>query len=317
MKRYASIDIGTNTVRLLIADEDYLSSKRPILKSTIITRLGGGFGPSNNLDLGSMERTAKTLKEFGRLLENNKVKTVRAAATCVVRQAKNRDDFLRKVRDECGIQVEVIDAEKEARLTLKGVLSTLKGTAPPILVFDIGGGSTEYILASNGEPVVTSLDLGVVYLAEYFLKFDPPASHELALLENRIAAVLEPCKHDYLSRLSLPLTVIGCGGTVTTLAAMDRGMENYDPDQINNYHLTGATIAAIYRKLAGLPLEQRKKIAGLEPGRADVIIPGCAIVLKTLEAFRAPELVVSDAGLLEGLLLNLIKEEQERFLLKN
>ena len=304
MERRASIDIGTNTVRLLIADADYLKTRRPIHVEKVITRLGGGFGRMGRLEEASIERTLKTLKNFAEVVKRHEVAKVRAVATSVVREACNQEEFLERVAREAEIQVEVIDSIEEARLTLRGVLSVVGEGPLPLMVFDIGGGSTEYIFSAYGlPPKIMSLNLGVVHLTEKFLKSDPTPPEELKALEEAIVPHLLECRLGLCPSPPDGLALVGCGGTVTTLAAMDQGLMVYDPAKVNNYTLTKEAVDRLYRQLASLPIAQRKKIVSLEPGREDIIISGCAIVSKTLDIFGADELKVSDAGLLEGTLL--------------
>jgi len=313
--RWASIDIGTNTLRLLIADIDNKRLKSVFLKR-IITRLGGGYTKTAGITDEAQERTIKALKLFSEKLKEYRVEEVRAVATSVVRRAKNRDGFLGSVREQTGLEVNIISGDEEARLSLLGVLSVIKAgtdfkSVPKCLVVDIGGGSTEFIAVADGKMAgAWSLEMGVVHLTEKYLKTDPPTPYELNAMENEIKGVIANLK-DLMSQ-SLPSAFslepsalfIGTAGTITTLAAIDQCLEKYEPDKINNYILKYTAIKKIYKHLASLHLRQREEILSLEKGREDIIIPGAAIVLKAMEGFGFSSITVSDAGLLEGILLD-------------
>src|SRR3989338_789127 len=308
--RWASIDIGTNTLRLLIADIDNKRLK-PVFLKRIITRLGGGYTETAGIADKARERTIKALKLFSEKLKENRVEEVRAVATSVVRRAKNREEFLGGVREQTGLEVSTISGDEEARLSLRGVLSVIGHHNKRCLVVDIGGGSTEFIAVADGKMAgAWSLEMGVVHLTEKYLKTDPPTPYELNAMENEIKGVIANLK-DLMSQ-SLPSAFslepsalfIGTAGTITTLAAIDQGLEKYEPDKINNYILKYTAIKKIDNHLASLPLRQREEILSLEKGREDIIIPGAAIVLKAMEGFGFSSITVSDAGLLEGILLD-------------
>lgn len=308
--RYASIDIGTNTLRLLIAEIDNKKFKAVFLKR-IITRLGGDFKEDIGIAASAQEKTIKALELFSEKIREYGVKEVKAVATSVVRRAKNREAFLKNVLERTGIDVKVISGDEEARLSLLGVLSVIKDARKKCLVVDIGGGSSEFIATDNGKMLgAWSMEMGVVHLTENYLKTDPPTGHELNAMENEIKEVIANLK-DLMSQ-SLPSAFslepsalfVGTAGTITTLAAIDQGLEKYAPEKINNYILSCGAIKKIYRHLASLPLKQREEILSLEKGREDIIIPGAAIVLKAMEGFGFDKITVSDAGLLEGILLD-------------
>jgi len=299
----ASIDVGTNTIRLFIGLLD--NGLKPLLIKRVICRLGERFVQRRKLYDKAVERTVSTLKTFSRYLKEYEVSRWRAVATGVVRDAENRADFLDKVMDETGISLDVIDWKEEARLTLKGVLVSLKETPEERLVFDIGGGSTEYILSSQNEPIwMESLNLGVVYLTERYLSSDPPTKEELCRMEEEIGGELTkifPLKGKKLGNSS---RLIGTAGTVTTLAAIDQSLRSYEPEKVRGYVLKKDRINSIYNYLAMLPISERRKIPSLERGREDLILAGSAIVLKTMALAQLDGMTVSDTGLLEGVALD-------------
>jgi len=314
--KYASIDIGTNTLRLLIAEIGN-ENLQPVYLKRIITRLGGDYKEDIGIAASAQERTIKALEFFAEKIREYVVKEVKAVATSVVRRAKNKTEFLSEVLERTGVEVKVISGDEEARLSLLGVLSVVKAgiDVHKCLVVDIGGGSTEFIAVDNGKMAGTwSLEMGVVHLTEEYLKADPPTKEELGNMESEIKRIIYDLRFTiydlgFLTPNSEPLTpnstlFIGTAGTITTLAAIDQGLEKYEPDKINNYILKYTAIKKIYNHLASLPLRQREEILSLEKGREDIIIPGAAIVLKAMEGFGFSSITVSDAGLLEGILLN-------------
>lgn len=307
----ASIDIGTNTIRLLIA-EAMGGTLRKMHVERVVTRLGGGFsGNADNLTPAAMERTLAALTGFASRIEAAGAQRTRVVATSVVREAVNRQRFLGAVRDETGLEVEVVSGEQEARLTVMGVLSTLDLLGGEVLVFDIGGGSTEYIHARDGAVEgIASTSLGVVHLAERFLRSAgvPTGSAINALgvhIETRLRTELRRVIDSVGEQEGL--TLVGTAGTPTTLAAIDLELTEYDPGRINGHVLGKPVILKIYETLINLTGSERMRIKGLEKGREDLIIPGSLICLETLELFGASGMVVSDGGLLEGAALSLIE----------
>ncbi len=310
--KLASIDIGTNTIRLLIGEVGGDGRVRDALLKREITRLGGGFD-GEKLHSEAKQRTLTALKSFAAILAEAGVKNVRAAATSIVREARDGLTFLEEVKVQTGIAVEVIDGETEATLTLKGVLSALEKGGNRTLVFDIGGGSTEYILSGTGGIVaVSSLNMGVVSLAEARLHSDPPSKNEVQSITEEIDRFLLSLekKMPPLNQLKDSDTrLVGTAGTITTLAALDQDLEVYDSRKINNYLLTKAAVESLFQRLTSMRHAERAALRALEEGRADLIIPGTLIVLETMTRFGFDEMVVSDYGLLEGLLLDLAERE--------
>lgn len=310
--RYASIDIGTNTLRLLIAEPDDKGLK-PVLYKRAITRLGGGYTEESGISSEAANRTVTVLGDFRREIDSNGVTKVLAFATSVVRRAKNSAEFRREVLDKTGIEITVITGDEEARLSLLGVLSVLKDESPRKLVIDIGGGSTEFIFTDkNGVTGEWSMEMGVVHLTERHLKSDPPDTTEITALEDEIRSVIAALK-SRASRAGVDLErysgkdgaiFVGTAGTITTLAALDQDLAVYDRSRINNYVLKKDSIVRMYKGLLSMSIKEREKVLSLEKGREDLIIPGSAITLLTMEAFAFPSLIVSDAGLLEGIILN-------------
>jgi exopolyphosphatase/guanosine-5'-triphosphate,3'-diphosphate pyrophosphatase len=307
----AAVDIGTNTVRLLIAELHADGRLEPLLYRRAITRLGGGYTDTMGIDRASAERTFRALEGFAGTIGGAGAESVKAVATSVVRKASNSAWFLGEIRARTGLDVIVIEGEAEAALSLKGVSSVIDAGARPLLMIDIGGGSTEFIVSKNGAlERAWSMEMGVVHLSEAYLKSDPPESTEIQDMASEIRGVIEKLiglmagdgVTGYSARDGAVLA--GTAGTITTLAALDQDLKEYDRDRVNNYTLKKDRIAAIYRRLAGLTLRERAAIPGLEKGREDLILPGAAITLCTMDLFGFDSIKVSDAGLLEGILIS-------------
>lgn len=314
--KYASIDIGTNTLRLLIAEAGTNRGIRPLIYKRAITRLGGDYREEYGIAPASAERTFKALEDFKKTISGNGAAEVLATATSVVRRAVNREWFLAEALKRTGIGIRVIQGDEEARLSLLGVLSVIEGSSGKKAVIDIGGGSTEFIFTEGDElRGAWSMEMGVVHLTEKHLRSDPPGASELKGLEDevkgfigRLEALMEKGgvdRRDYSRAKGAVL--VGTAGTITTLAAMDQDLQEYDRERINNYTLTKEKVLGMYRRLASLKLKEREKVLSLEKGREDLIIPGSAITLQTMEAFGFDEIKVSDAGLLEGIILQRLK----------
>jgi len=307
MPPLASIDIGSNTLRLLIAEGWTAGPLKPIRVERRITRLGERFLPARILQPPAMARSIAALREFARLMAENGVKNYLAAATAVVREAENGTEFVGRVREETGLRVRLLSGMEEAELALRGAASVTSGGGVPIALFDIGGGSTEVIRqVPGGSPAVesVSLPIGVVHLTETFLRDDPPGLEACGRLAGHVRAVLETVS--FAAPMDRLLWV-GTAGTVTTLAAMCLELEHYDPERINGVVLERPWLVDLCSRLAGTPLAARRGIAGLEPGREDIILAGALVTLELMEAFRCSRVTVSDAGLLEGLFLELCR----------
>jgi exopolyphosphatase / guanosine-5'-triphosphate,3'-diphosphate pyrophosphatase len=306
-KRFAAIDLGSLTVRLAVAESAGASGFRVLLHRREVTALGRGLAPTGSLAPEAMDRTAAALQGFLRELKTLGVESFQAVATQAVRQAANRQIFLDRLRDELGLTVRVLAPEAEARLSLTGVLTALAPKylqAPALAVVDVGGGSTEVALRRRGgESFFASLPLGVLTLSQALPLGDPPEELRVAALKQELAQrwsgfyrqVIQP-------RLTTPLRLVGTAGAVTTLAAMALKMTAYDPERVNNLVLSREKVAELAELVAALPERERARLPGLEPAKAGVVVAGALMVLTILEVFEQDSLVVSDAGLLEGVL---------------
>jgi len=296
----AAIDLGTNTSRLLIGYAEAGRTIRPVLYMRRITRLGGGFTKEGGISAEAGERTVAALRDFAAEIRRHGIARIRAVATSAVRDAVNRKEFCAHILNESGIELEIIDGETEGLLTLRGVLAGVGEGPADFLVFDVGGGSTEYTLACGDKVLFTdSLPLGVVRLTEG--KVTLPAMEEKILRELRTLREKLATKGliPYLEKAVL----IGTAGTATTLAAISMKMTDYDYRLVNNYVIGLGEIKDIYAMLLPMAPEKRLMVPGVENGREDLIIAGMLITLKTMELFGFRQLKVSDFGLLEGVLL--------------
>ena len=307
----AGIDIGTNTIRLLVADIS-ASSHGEIHSSRTITRLGQGLDRTGRLAPEAQERSFRALEEFAGIIGRHAVVRTAAVGTSALRYASNAGEFIAGARQRSGLDITVISGEEEAGLTLLGVRRALapsrRTDAVPLasaLVIDIGGGSTELISTRQGDiESVRSLPLGAVYLTERFVRHDPPAAGELEDLRSAISRQLDALPAGALVPGVMQVCA-GTAGTITTLAAMDQGLSVYEPARINGYILQKAALDRMICMLASATLEDRKQIAGLERGREDIILAGALILQDIMLRIGAAELLVSDWGLREGILFNL------------
>ena len=299
MEKIASIDIGSNTLRLLIVEKSSLGI-RPIFRDREIVRLGRGFSPTQCLSSQAMDHSLTVLIRFRNKTVEEGVGRIRAGGTGVLRTAENREIFGERVKKETGLAIEIISGEEEALIMAKGVLAQFSQINGSSVIFDLCGGSTEFVFLEGGELTERlSLPLGVVGLTEQFLKTDPPSGNDLKSLRKHCRTILEK----NLSKNDKIINLIGTAGTVTTLAAMVKGITDYDPDLINGTVLLKEPLKQLAEDILARPFDQRKNLPGLEPGRADIIGAGILVVLEIMEYFFQETLLVSDAGLLEGLIL--------------
>jgi len=278
--RIAAIDVGTNTIRLLVADcAGKKEELKPIFRKQLITRLGAG--------------------------------KVIAVATGVVRKAKNSLNFIQRVKEEAGIEIQLISGEIEAKLSARGALLPVNSEFDRALIFDIGGGSTEFILTQETELLmVESIELGVVHLSEEQLYNDPPKKKELTEIEKIVDFKIRKVRKRFQRASFFPfkpesrVILIGIAGTATTLAAIDLKLVEYDREKVINHTLEIKRITEIFRELIRMPAAQRLSVPGVEKGREDLIIPGLIIILKIMEFFDFSVLRIIDSGILEGLVLS-------------
>lgn len=303
-KRLAGIDIGTLTSRLLIADLPADNRLSELCSERRILRLGEGVDQSKRLKHEAVERVIHCLKDWRATIESYHVHAHVAVATSAVRDAANKQEFLNRVRSEAGFEVEILSGDEEARRTMLGIHSGLPGDIKDVLALDIGGGSTEFILALQGQsPVVRSIDIGVVRLSERLLHHDPPTRHEIAearaWIQRETTVVLAAMPR------RTGLTFVGTAGTITSLAAMALQLPAYDAARIHNYRLALNMITDLEKHLLSRSKAARIGMPGLERNREDVIAAGAIILQTVMEMLGEEECLVSDLGLREGILLDL------------
>jgi exopolyphosphatase/guanosine-5'-triphosphate,3'-diphosphate pyrophosphatase len=304
LTRVAAFDCGTNSLRLLIAD---LSAETGELIEHVremrIVRLGQGVDRTGRISPESMERTLSALEEYAMLLAEYHPERIRFCATSAARDAENASEFTDAVRARIGVEVEVIGGDEEARASYDGatrVLGSTLGDVPgPVLVLDIGGGSTELILGTpeGSVQIAQSLDIGSVRLTERHLHSDPPTDEEIAALRADIDAVLDTCRVDP----ALAGTLVGVAGTITTVAAGVLGLASYRRERI---HLARLDVAAVGETVDGLlemTVAQRRALGYMHPGRADVIGAGAVILERILRRTHLDTLVVSESDILDGI----------------
>ena len=302
MTNIASIDIGSNTARLLILESTGDQKFNLLVSKRNITRLGEGIDAQGKLTEHRMQTTLKVLSRFRQICLENGDPPLFAVATSAVREASNGQEFVRLAKKETGIDIKIITWEEEARLTLEGVYWKIPHENRRVITFDIGGGSTEFIL-SEGENIkdFCSTSLGVVRLTEKFITQHPVDEKEYHSLQNHLQYELQTVKNK-LSAF-LPELLIGTAGTVTTLAALKENIYPYDPEKIHGSTFSRPEAESILDDLKGKSLSQRLLLKPMEPGREDLIIAGTAIVLETMRAFGCEILTVSEYSLREGLIL--------------
>ena len=305
MKTFGSIDIGSNTVRLLIMQVDDAGHFKEVYSERVICRLGEGINSEKRLLPHRIEMTLDVLRKFCDKCREYGDFPLRAVATSAVREASNRDEFVRRARAQAGLDVQVISWEEEARLTVEGVFWQLPSSGKT-LIFDTGGGSTEYILSQDKQTLASAgTSLGVVRLTEQFITQHPVHDAEINNLKNHVRKELERVRQTLGE--PHPEVLIGTAGTVTTLAAIDRKVFPYDPEKVHGLVLPRENILRIFEDLKSKSLEERLAIPSLEPGREELIIAGTALVLETMAVFDCSHLTVSEYSLREGILLNALQ----------
>jgi len=297
--KLATFDVGSNTVLLLAAEVDERRQPRILAELSRITRLGRGVDKNGRLDPGSSALTLTTLQEFAATAARLGVERIAAAATAALRDAADGSEFIARVKERAGIQLQVIPGAEEAALSHLAVVRGLSlDQSLPLLIVDIGGGSTELIRAEPGaELELASLQIGSVRLTERCVHSDPPSDADTASLRATIEDAL-----DGLGWRFRPARLVGIAGTVTTLCAVALGLLSYDSGAVHGHRLPRTEVLRVIGLLRSLPQVERLKLPGLPEGRADVLFAGATILEHVLERFGANEVTVSDQGVRWGLL---------------
>lgn len=307
--RVAAIDVGTNTTRLLVA-ELHGKTLVDLDRRLIFSRLGEGVDATGRLNPRGIQATVAAITEFVGRARRMGAERIRIAGTSAVREAANGRDLLTAVKHGTGLDLEVVPGEAEAALSFAGATQDLP--SGDYLVCDIGGGSTEFAVGRKAAGIARwavvdgaiSLKLGVVRLTERLLAHDPPTHRELQSLESDIADAMEEA-HEALPRAGAA-TLVGVAGTITSLAMIKLGLDRYDPKDVHGSELTLDDVYDEYNRLARMPLHERAALPALPPGRADVIVAGCAILARAMSRWGFAAVRVSEKDILDGLAQDLI-----------
>lgn len=302
MTLVAAVDIGTNSVRLLVGDGT--TAPERLMR---ITRLGRGVDATGRLDPEGIDATLAALREYREVMDRYELASVRATATSAARDAANRDDFLGPATEILGVEPELLSGDEEARLSFAGATAELDPADGPFLVVDIGGGSTEFAYGeapADGRGIEfvggVSIDVGCVRMTERYLHGDPPGADELSSCLSVLALHWDDV------RVALPQafgarTLVGLAGTVVNMAAVEIGLPAYDRDATHHFVLTKEAAEDVFRTLATEPLADRIHNPGLEEARADVIVGGACVLVSIMRNFGFDECLVSESDILDGL----------------
>jgi exopolyphosphatase/guanosine-5'-triphosphate,3'-diphosphate pyrophosphatase len=309
VKRVAAFDCGTNSLRLLVADLDAdRAEMTELVREMRIVRVGQGVDRTGRIAAESMERAFAALDEYAALVTEHGASAVRFCATSAVRDAENAAEFMDGVRQRLGVEPEVLDGDAEARVSFAGATRVLRDVDDPVLVLDIGGGSTELILghltADRGPRVDTahSLDIGSVRLTERHLHDDPPTAAQVAALCADVDDALDGCRVDP----ALARTVVGVAGSVTTVAAAALGLPAYDRSRIHLARLDRDVVHRAVTDLAAMSVAERRARGFMHPGRADGIGARALILDRVLRRATVDHLIVSESDILDGIAWSLM-----------
>lgn len=303
--KVAGIDIGTNSMRLLLAD--YLPNPdenqyefRNRSKETQITRMGKGVNENKIIEPTTFSSNLESFENFVATAKTEKAEHIFAIGTSALRDAKNGDDFVAMAEKNTGIRINIISGSFEAELGFYGVSQGVKDNGR-ILIIDIGGGSTEFVVGSQIEGVVfkKSLDIGAVRMTDRF-------GEDFQQMHHFIMSQIEVI-WDLIIRYEVK-QVVGIGGTITTVSAINQSLATYDWNKVHNSKVSIQDVAYIFKSLSALTVEERKKVIGLQPGRADIIVAGINILLSIMQTFHLDNITVSEYDNLEGLIYYYLRD---------
>ena len=297
----AAIDCGTNSTRLLVADAE----GRTLDRRMTITRLGQDVDRTGRLAPEAIERVLATLRDHRQAMDGHGVERVRMVATSAARDAANRDELFDPAEELLGVRPELLTGAEEGRLSFAGATSDLDAGDGPYLVVDIGGGSTEFVVGRTEPTGVHSIDLGCVRVTERFLRSDPPDPGELSDALSIVRGHLDDVVREVPDTMDAA-RLVGLAGTVTTVAAVELGLPEYDRDRIHHFRLTRAAAEDVFRTLATEARNDRAANPGLEAARVDVIVGGALILVAVMRHFDFDECLVSEADILDGLVASLL-----------
>jgi len=298
--RVAVVDIGTNSTRLLVADVTPDGDVTELERRTTVTRLGQGVDATGALHPDAMQRVFDTLAVYREAIDAHGAGATSAVLTSAARDASNGAEFTARVREDYGLEARTIAGEEEAQLTFLGATSERPADAPgPVVVIDIGGGSTEFVVGDGGAVRFhVSTQAGVVRQGERHIHHDPPLQDELAEVADevrRIFTVAVPADMRASVRAG-----IAVAGTATSCAAIAQDLDPYDPARVHGYRLTQATCERMLARLSAMDVEERRGVAGLHPDRAPTIVQGVVLLLEAMRAYDLDEVEVSEHDILRG-----------------
>ena len=306
-RRVAAIDLGTNSVRLLVARfVEGEPDPQDLARDMVITRLGQGVDATQRLDPEALRRTVVVIERYSRRARALGAERIRLSATSAVRDASNREELAQAVLRLTGEPMEVLSGEDEARTSYLGATRGLTLRPAPFLVVDIGGGSTEFVLGNDEPTAWLSMQIGSVRLTERFVRADPPSYEELGAVEKAVEGALSHVE----DRISVhdAETLLAVAGTATTMQAIALGLPEYDPDRVHRSILARADAERVFRLLADMTTEERRAIPVMPPGREDVITSGAAILVGVMQRWGFADAVISETDILDGLAYRLGEE---------
>jgi exopolyphosphatase/guanosine-5'-triphosphate,3'-diphosphate pyrophosphatase len=310
--RVAVADIGTNSTRLWIGDIGDGRVEQELERRSVVTRLGAGVDADGHLHKDAMERVYTTLDDFQKEIDKHQADKRIAVLTSAVRDATNGAEFARTIEQRYGLEPHVLTGDEEANLTFLGATNERDPEeTTPTLVVDIGGGSTELVVGSGRKAEFhASTQAGVIRQTERHIHHDPPNEAELDELAEDVKRIIEAAVP--ADTRKAVCGAIAVAGTATSLAAIDQHLEPYDPDKVHGYALHRDNAEQILKKLAAVPLDQRRQTKGLHPDRAPTIVAGVLILLEVMTLFELDEIEVSEHDILRGAALGLVEEAAPR-----
>lgn len=299
--RTAVVDIGTNSTRLLVADVDPSTGRvRDLHRKSTVTRLGDGVDAGGKLGEEAMQRVFETLTAYSATMDDFACEKNMAVLTSAVRDAANGPEFTERVREDFGLDAQVLSGDEEAQLTFLGAMSERGGDPnEPTVVVDIGGGSTEFIVGSGRTASFhVSVQAGVLRMSERHIHSDPPAPSELqALAADTRAIFLDGLPPEQRAGIKRAIAV---AGTATSAAAIDQELDPYDPERVHGYPLLLATVELLIARLADMNEAKRRQVVGLHPDRAPTIVAGMILLEESMKAFDVDRVEVSEHDILRG-----------------
>lgn len=305
MKRVAIIDIGTNSIKFFVGERNEDGTIQTIIDKNDIAQLGEGLRETGLINPEALERNAQSVAAFAKEALENGAEKIVSVGTMALRTAKNSADFVARVKELCGVEVQIIPGEEEARLSYLAVLSGLPlEEGGELVIFDTGGGSTEFIFG-EGTTLKNrfSVNLGALIITENFFADDP-------VKEGSVDAAVAYIDEEFAKAgvVGKPIQVVGMGGTVTSMGAVKHKMVKYNPDIIQGSTLTKEDVQEQVDTYAARTVEQRRELPGLQPKRAGTILAGACILKDILQRLDAPQLTISDRGLRHGLAFDLLNK---------